>query len=143
MHVFTRFMQLIRRLTELVLDEDKDASHNQSNYHPVFPFVEVSWEKSVKKNTFQPAQNGRDAADHVYRVWDEALGIKDVDAALALYAPDATIESALVSYLLGSESGIVRGHDSLRPFITLVFQRTPKTRKRYRNRYFTDDQLLM
>jgi SnoaL-like domain len=76
--------------------------------------------------------------DHVYRAWDEALGNRNVDAAIALYAPDATIESPLVSYLLGSENGVCRGRDELRRFIETVFQRTPSVRKRYRTAYFTD-----
>ncbi len=53
------------------------------------------------------------AAEHTYHAWDEALGRKDLDAALALYAPDATIESPLVPHLLGSEVSICRGHDNL------------------------------
>lgn len=38
-----------------------------------------------------------DAMERIYREWDEAMGARDVGAALELYAPDATIESPLVS----------------------------------------------
>jgi len=31
--------------------------------------------------------------ERIYRQWDDALGKKDVHAALALYAPDAKLES--------------------------------------------------
>jgi ketosteroid isomerase-like protein len=33
--------------------------------------------------------------ERVYRIWNEALGAKDVDAAVALYAPDTRLESPL------------------------------------------------
>jgi len=35
-------------------------------------------------------------AERVYRDWDDALGRKDVEAAIALYAPDCLLESPLV-----------------------------------------------
>ena len=50
------------------------------------------------------------AAERIYHAWDAALGRKDLEAALALYAPDATIESPLVRHLLGGAEGICRGH---------------------------------
>jgi hypothetical protein len=83
------------------------------------------------------------AVERIYKAWDEALGAKDLDAALALYASDATIESPLVAHLLGVESGICQGHDELRRFIHLVFQRQPAARKRFRTGYFTDGTKLM
>jgi hypothetical protein len=83
------------------------------------------------------------AAERIYREWDEALGKKDLEAALRLYAPDATLESPLVRHLLGEDSGIVAGRDRLRRFVELVFQRTPPARQRHRNRFFTDGTLLM
>ena len=46
--------------------------------------------------------------EHIFIAWDEALGARDVDAAVALYRPDATLESPLVCHLLGSEDGVVR-----------------------------------
>lgn len=83
------------------------------------------------------------AVERIYKAWDEALGAKDLDAALALYASDATIESPLVAHLLGVESGICQGHEELRRFIHLVFQRQPAARKRFRTGYFTDGTKLM
>ena len=35
--------------------------------------------------------------ERIYKAWDEARGVKDLDAALALYASDATFESPLVA----------------------------------------------
>jgi hypothetical protein len=93
----------------------------------------------VEKNPNDPTG----AVERIYKAWDEAVGTKDLDAALALYAPDATIESPLVAHLLGVESGICQGHDELRRFIHLVFQRQPAARKRFRTGYFTDGTKLM
>jgi hypothetical protein len=73
----------------------------------------------------------------------EALGAKDLDAALALYAPDATIESPLVARLLGTERGILQGRQELRRFIELFFQRQPAERRRFRTGFFTDEAKLM
>jgi hypothetical protein len=90
---------------------------------------------------------GRDVrsrtAEQIYREWDDALGKKDVDAAVRLYASDATLESPLVRHLLGEETGVLAGHDRLRSFIALVFQRTPPLRQRFRSPLFTDGALLM
>jgi hypothetical protein len=83
------------------------------------------------------------AAERIYQQWDEALGKKDLDAAMRLYAPDATIESPLVRHLLGVEKGVVSGQEHLRSFIALVFQRTPPLRRRFRRRLFTDGTALM
>ena len=54
------------------------------------------------------------AAERIYHAWDEALGRKDLDGAMRLYAPDAILESPLVRHLLGTEEGVIRGRDNLR-----------------------------
>lgn len=78
------------------------------------------------------------AIQHVYAAWDAALGAKDLEAALALYHDDATLESPLVAYLLGSEQGITRGRDQLRSFVELVFTHQPPQRRRHRTGLLTD-----
>lgn len=87
-------------------------------------------------------QDARRDAERIYHAWDEALGAKDIDAALALYAPDATLESPLVRHHLGGDEGIVRGRDELRRFIEIVFERQPPERQRYRGGFFTDGRKL-
>jgi ketosteroid isomerase-like protein len=82
------------------------------------------------------------AIEHIFHAWDEALGAKDLDAAMALYQPDATLESPLVCHLLGTDQGIVRGHAELRPFIEQVFAHQPPQRRRFRTGYFTDGTRL-
>lgn len=54
------------------------------------------------------------AIEHVFQAWDEALGAKDLEASMALYHSDATLESPLVCHLLGTEEGVVRGKEALR-----------------------------
>jgi ketosteroid isomerase-like protein len=83
------------------------------------------------------------AVERVYHLWDEALGAKDVEAAVALYAPDTELESPLVRHLLRSERDVVQGRGALRDFIRLVFERTPPNRQRYRSGFFTDGHKLI
>jgi hypothetical protein len=82
-------------------------------------------------------------AERIYHDWDEALGRKDVEAAMALYARDCILESPLVCHLLKSERGVVEGRDKLRDFVHLVFARTPAVRERYREGFFTDGRKLI
>jgi hypothetical protein len=80
--------------------------------------------------------------ERIYRLWDEALGKKDLEASLALYADDASIESPLVRHLLGTSEGIVRGKEGLRKFIAKVFQTNPPQRKRFKQGFFSDGRVL-
>jgi predicted SnoaL-like aldol condensation-catalyzing enzyme len=80
--------------------------------------------------------------ERIYKLWDDALGKKDLEAALALYADDASIESPLVAHLLNIKEGIVQGKDAMRKFITLVFRTQPPQRKRFRTGFFTDGRTV-
>jgi SnoaL-like protein len=82
------------------------------------------------------------AIERIYHAWDEALGARDLDAALALYHPEATLESPLVCHLLGRPDGVVQGREALRDFIRLVFANQSPKRKRHRTTYLTDGTLL-
>lgn len=93
--------------------------------------------KSTEAQERQQAADSREI-EGIYKRWDDALGNKDLEAALALYADDASIESPLVQRLLNTDRGVVQGKDNLRRFIALVFQTSPPERKRYRAGYFTD-----
>jgi predicted SnoaL-like aldol condensation-catalyzing enzyme len=74
----------------------------------------------------------------IYKLWDEALGKKDLEASLALYADDASIESPLVQHLMN----IVQDKEELRAFITRAFQTNPPQRKRFKQGFFTDGRVL-
>ncbi len=81
--------------------------------------------------------------EHIFTAWDDALGAKDLDAAMALYQPDATLESPLVCHLLDTEEGVVRGRDNLRQFVAKVFANQPAMRRRYRAGFLTDGARLV
>jgi ketosteroid isomerase-like protein len=83
------------------------------------------------------------AADHIYRAWDAALVAKDIDAALMLYAEDATLESPLAGQLIGLAEGVLRGRQAIRAFVEKVFATLPAQRQNYRIKYFTDGRTLM
>ena len=80
--------------------------------------------------------------ERIYRLWDEALGKKDLEASLSLYAGDASLESPLVQHLMNTKEGIVQGKERLREFIARVFQTNPPQRKRFKQGYFTDGCVL-
>ena len=82
-------------------------------------------------------------AERIHKLWDDALGNKDLEASLSLYADGATIESPLVQHLMKTKEGIVRGKDELRRFITLVFQTNPPQRKRFKTGFFSDGRVIM
>jgi len=81
-------------------------------------------------------EKAAEATERIYHEWDAALGAKDLDSAMALYAPDCVLESPLVRHLLGAELGIVEGREKLREFVRIVFERQPAARQRYRKRLF-------
>jgi ketosteroid isomerase-like protein len=90
-------------------------------------------------NTHTTTINVDPRIEHVYNAWDEALGAKDRDAALALYHEHATLESPLVCHLLRTERGIIEGRDQLREFVSRVFAHQPPQRRRFRTGLLTDD----
>jgi ketosteroid isomerase-like protein len=88
-------------------------------------------------------ENPGAAVERIYHEWDAALARNDSAALLALYAPDAMIESPLIPHLIGSEHGICRGHDEIRPFFEALARRKPQVRRYYRTGYLTDGKKLM
>ncbi|MBV8594090.1 MAG: nuclear transport factor 2 family protein [Caulobacteraceae bacterium] len=94
-------------------------------------------------HTLVPKEQDIRAAERIYHEWDAALGAKDVEAAVALYAPDCRLESPLVRHLLKSEDGVVLGREKLRDFLKIVFDRTPPVRERYREGFLTDGRKLV
>lgn len=82
------------------------------------------------------------AIEHVFTAWDNALGAKDVDAAMALYQPDATLESPLVCHLLDTDEGVVRGREALSRFVDRVFAHQPPQRRRHRTGFLSDGTTL-
>jgi ketosteroid isomerase-like protein len=83
------------------------------------------------------------AIEHVFTAWDEALGAHDLDAAMALYHPDCTLESPLVCHLLATGEGVVHGREALRDFVRKVFDHQPAERRRFRSGYLTDGRRVV
>ena len=83
------------------------------------------------------------AAERIHHRWNDALAAQDAEALTSLYAEDATIESPLVRYLLGTDEGRCVGRDAIRAFIPLVFAHQPKERRTHRNPVFTDGTTVM
>lgn len=79
----------------------------------------------------------------IYEAWDEALSRNDVEALLALYAPDATLESPLIPHLMGAERGICRGHAELRPLFETLARRKPAVRRYHRTAFLMDGKSKM
>lgn len=81
------------------------------------------------------------AVEEVTRRWERALADRDVEALVACYAPDATLESPMVPHIRGDQGhahGTCEGRDQLRPFLTRVLSRTPPLRQYHRAGFFTD-----
>lgn len=75
-----------------------------------------------------------DQAHRIYHEWDEHARSGDIDALLFLYVSGGTFESPLVPVLMNRESGVCRGHDEMRAFFEIGFQRRPNELVRwYRN----------
>ena len=69
------------------------------------------------------------AAERIYHEWDEALGRKDIDAALKLYAPDAVLESPLVLIF----SAAPRVSSAAVTISAVSLKRSSSVRRRYGN----------
>ncbi len=81
--------------------------------------------------------------DEIYQAWAKGFAEQDLEAILALYAPDATLESPLVNNLLGTEVGIVAGRDELRKFFRIILRSTPSLKDRYRANFFTNGKVMI
>ena len=87
--------------------------------------------------------SGSTPVERMYFAWDEALSRNDADALLALYAKDAHFESPLVPYLLKRKSGVLHGHDEMRPLFDMLAERKPPVRQYHRKGYLTDGRRLI
>jgi len=83
------------------------------------------------------------AAERIYQAWADGFANKDLEAILALYAPDATLESPLVNMLLKTERGVVEGRENLRHFFGVILASTPPLKHRHRESFFTDGRTMI
>jgi hypothetical protein len=82
------------------------------------------------------------AAERIYHDWDKALSNDDLEGLLALYAPDAVLESPAVPLTTGAETGVCHGHDELRPVLEQVAARKPPLLTYYRAGFLTDGEQM-
>ena len=82
------------------------------------------------------------AARRIYEAWDDALGRRDLEDSMRLYAEDTTLESTLVRHLLGTDTGIIHGRRSLREFVRMLYANPLPQRERHRSALFTDGTKL-
>jgi uncharacterized protein (TIGR02246 family) len=83
------------------------------------------------------------AVERIYREWDRAWSNDDLEAMVALYAPNATLESPLIPYLLRGGDGVLKGRDQIRALLEMAAPRKPGRRTFYRAGYFTDGTRLV
>ena len=81
--------------------------------------------------------------ERMYFAWNDALSRNDAEALLALYAPDAVFESPLVPHLMGTDRGVLHGHEELRPLFDKLAERKPTVRQYHRTGYLTDGKRLI
>jgi len=81
--------------------------------------------------------------ERIYDAWAKGFAERDLEAILALYAPDATLESPLVNNLLGTDSGIVTGREQLRKFFGIILESTPSLKDRHRANFFTNGKVMI
>jgi ketosteroid isomerase-like protein len=61
--------------------------------------------------------------EQVVRDFDAAWAKNDVEAVVALFAPDATLESPLVPVILKRAEGVLRGGDEIREMVSALIRR--------------------
>ena len=81
--------------------------------------------------------------ERIYDAWAKGFAERDLEAIVALYAPDATLESPLVNNLLGTDSGIVTGREQLRKFFGIILESTPSLKDRHRANFFTNGKVMI
>jgi ketosteroid isomerase-like protein len=64
--------------------------------------------------------------EEISAAFDAAWTHRDVDALLALYARDATVESPLIPHLMRKRDGVCRGRDEIRALVEAVLARDVK-----------------
>jgi len=72
--------------------------------------------------------------ERIHRDWDAHAKSLNTDGLIALYAQDAILETPLVPAIFEGRSGILRGHQEIRPFFEEGARRRPNELVRHGNR---------
>ncbi len=141
------FSCAVARRTGMSFQSDISVFGETSGGRVMASFFDMNRKEGTTMNPQERLLSDNDAAiwaaEGIYHAWDEALGRKDLDASLSLYAEDATLESPLIRHLLGTDAGVISGRANLRGFVERVFHRNPPLRQRHRSGFFTDGATLM
>ncbi|CAM2196921.1 SnoaL-like domain-containing protein [Paraburkholderia kururiensis] len=81
--------------------------------------------------------------ERIYREWDRAWSDDDLKAMLALYAPNAVLESPLIPHLLGGHDGVLDGRERIGELLDRAAPRKPDARSFHREGYFTNGSRLI
>ena len=81
----------------------------------------------------------------IYEAWDRYAKTRDTEGLLSLYATDAVLETPLIPAIMGTERGLLKGHEELRAFFDEGARRRPNELVRwYRTgKYFCDGETLI
>lgn len=82
-------------------------------------------------------------AEKIYDDWAEGFATLNLDKIVALYAPEAVLESPLVNVLLKTDEGIVRGRDNLRAFFSIILNSGTPLTDRHKECFFTDGKRMI
>jgi hypothetical protein len=94
-------------------------------------------------STHEPPAETNRGGEALHRAWDLALFEGDAAALTAMYAPDAVLESPLVSYLMEVDRPL-HGHDEIRPYFERVAaSKPPPVRRHSRIRHRTEGGKLI
>jgi hypothetical protein len=104
----------------------------------------VYYAHQVGDLTHHPAASSDDAA-FVFAEWDRRARAGHVEGLLSLYSADAVLESPLIPRILDQASGILRGHDQIRPFFEAGTRGRPNDLVRWHRRghYHFDGRTLI
>lgn len=84
-----------------------------------------------------------ETAQYIHLTWNTAWSNDDVDALLKLYADNAVIESPLIPYLLGKQSGICHSKEEFRELLTIAVARKPHCRQYFKKNFFTNGKTIV
>ncbi len=75
--------------------------------------------KTMKEETTLTAEH----VEQVIRALDTAWSKSDIEGAVALFTPDATVESPAIPRLLNRKEGVCRGRDEIRELVRAMLRR--------------------
>ena len=79
----------------------------------------------------------------LFRTWEAALEVKDLEQVLAVYRDDASIESPIIRRLLGQDQGVCHGKAGVQVFYEAIFAETGSLHLDVKPTPYTDGTRLL